>query len=127
MTGKDLIEMGFPQGRAVGVALRLIPKAKKALGPEGVERELRAVLANPVQNAAHEYFEELATALREEQEKPVSVERAAPAPYRIWGDHACSRGRSPCRPFRRRRSGVAREPPSCTRGRRHRGCRRGTA
>ena len=86
MTGKDLIDMGFPEGRAVGVALRLIPRARKALGPEGVERELRAVLANPVQNAAHEYFEELATALREEQEKPVYVERPAPAPYRIWGE-----------------------------------------
>jgi tRNA-splicing ligase RtcB len=50
-------------------------------------RELRAVLENPVQNAAHPYYEELARVLREETEKPKFAERAAPAPYKIWGEN----------------------------------------
>jgi tRNA-splicing ligase RtcB len=78
--------MGFPHGPVVGLALRLIPAAQAALGPEGAVRELEAVLADPVRNSTHEYFGELATALREEVEKPAYVERPAPAPYKIWGE-----------------------------------------
>ena len=87
MTGKDLIAMGFKEGAPVGVAMKLIPKAMKRLGPEGVERELKAVLENPVQNASHPYFAELARVLREESERPVFTERPAPAPYKIWGEN----------------------------------------
>src|SRR3954469_21827079 len=86
MTGYDLIELGFRPGRAIGVALRLIPEAEKALDAEGIERELRAVLADPVRNAAHPQFSELAEVLREEQEKPAFVERPEPAPYKVWGE-----------------------------------------
>ena len=86
MTGNDLIQLGFKPGKSIGVALRLIPAAEAALGPAGVERELRAVLADPVRNATHEYFGELADAIREEQEKPAYVPRPEPAPYRIWGE-----------------------------------------
>src|SRR5439155_19253596 len=86
MTGTDLIKMGFPQGPAVGVALRLIPQAAKSLDEASIERELRAVLGDPVSNAANPYFAELARALREAAERPVYVERAEPAPYRIWGE-----------------------------------------
>ena len=86
MTGKQLIEMGFSRGPAVGVALRLIPEAAKRLDEAAIERELRAVLADPVANAAHPYFAEVARALREESEKPAYAERPEPAPYKIWGE-----------------------------------------
>ena len=86
MTGKDLINLGYPHGPVVGLALRLIPRAAKTLDHASIERELRAVLADPVANAAHPHFAELARALREESEKPSYTERAAPAPYRIWGE-----------------------------------------
>lgn len=86
MKGKDLIKLGFSPGRPVGVALSLVPAAEAALGREGVERELKAVLDNPVQNAAHPYFAELARVLREDAEKPAFVPRAEPAPYQIWGE-----------------------------------------
>ena len=86
MTGKDLINMGFPRGPVVGLALRLVPEAAKSLDEASIERELRVVLADPVGNAAHPHFAELARALREESQKPTYTERAAPAPYRIWGE-----------------------------------------
>jgi tRNA-splicing ligase RtcB len=86
MTGSDLIAMGFPPGPAIGMALRLIPQAAKTLDGEAIERELRAVLSDPVANAAHRHFAELARVLREQNEKPTYTERAAPAPYRIWGE-----------------------------------------
>jgi tRNA-splicing ligase RtcB len=86
MTGKDLINMGFKHGPAVGLALRLIPEAARKLDAESIERELRAVVADPTANAAHPYFAELARALREEAERPAYVERPEPAPYKIWGE-----------------------------------------
>lgn len=85
MTGDDLLAMGFKPGRTIGIALRLIPAAQAALGDEGVDRELRAVLADPVHNSTHPYFSELADAIRAEQEKPAFVERPEPAPYQVWG------------------------------------------
>ena len=86
MTGKDLIAMGFAPGKALGVALRLIPEASKTLDPASLERELRAVLADPVHNGTHPQFGELADALREEMERPAFVVRAEPAPYKTWGE-----------------------------------------
>jgi len=88
MNGKDLIHLGFTPGRAVGIALSLVPKALAALGQEGVERELKAVLADPVHNMEHPYFGPLAQVLRENQEREVVAftERAEPAPFRIWGE-----------------------------------------
>ena len=86
MTGDDLIQLGFQSGPAIGVALRLVRKAARHLDEEGIKRELKAVLENPVQNAAHPYFAELARVLREQSERPVFHERPDPAPYKIWGE-----------------------------------------
>ncbi|CAA9412600.1 MAG: RNA-2',3'-PO4:RNA-5'-OH ligase [uncultured Phycisphaerae bacterium] len=88
MKGKDLIKMGFKPGPSVGVALLLIPKAAEHLNPHQLKRELKAVLADPITNAGHAHFAELARVLREEAAKPVEqfAERAEPAPYQIWGE-----------------------------------------
>lgn len=89
MKGKDLIKMGFKPGPAVGVALLLIPKAAEALDPYQIKRELRAVLNDPIGNAAHPHFAELARVLREEAAKPALVfaeREGGPAPYQIWGE-----------------------------------------
>src|SRR4051794_16143542 len=85
MTGKDLIKLGFKPGRAIGAALEAIPVAEKALGRAAMKRELKAVLDDPIINASHAYFAEVASALREDAEKPAFVERAEPAPYQAWG------------------------------------------
>src|SRR4051812_6778967 len=87
MTGKDLIKLGYKPGPAIGVALRLIPPALKALGHKDLKRELKAVLDDPITNASHPYLAELATALREEANRPAYIERAEPAPYQVWGEN----------------------------------------
>lgn len=79
--------MGFPQGPVIGVALRVIPEAAASLGGDDeLERELKAVLADPIRNASHPRFGELAAALRDALAKPAYVERPDPAPYQIWGE-----------------------------------------
>jgi tRNA-splicing ligase RtcB len=86
MKGKDLIKLGYKPGAVIGAALQLIPEAAKTLDREGLERELKAVLDDPIANAAHPYFAEVARLLRRENEKPVYQERDAPAPYQVWGE-----------------------------------------
>ena len=86
MTGSDLIRLGFQPGPAIGVALKSLRKAVKHLDKEAVERELKAVLADPVRHAAHPYFAEVARVLIEEAHRPVFHERSEPAPYKVWGE-----------------------------------------
>src|SRR3954452_11306893 len=86
MDGKDIINLGFQPGPVVGMALKAVKRAKKSLDGEAIERELRAVLADPVRNATHEHFADVARILREEAEPPVFHERDEPAPYKIWGE-----------------------------------------
>src|SRR5438046_1377225 len=88
MKAKDLFELGFKPGKAFGVALRLLPAAQKVYPNEqSLKRELKAVLDDPVRNATHEQFSELADALREDMERPAYVERPDPAPFQIWGEN----------------------------------------
>lgn len=86
MTGDDLLRLGFNRGKAIGLALRLIPEASKTLDAAGIARELQAVLADPSAHLTHPHFAELAELLREQNSKPVFVERSQPAPYQVWGE-----------------------------------------
>ena len=79
--------MGYKPGPVIGVALRAMPQALATLGPQALRRELKAVLDDPVRNAAHPQLSDVAQALRDEAERPAYVERPDPAPYRIWGDN----------------------------------------
>jgi tRNA-splicing ligase RtcB len=87
MKGKDLVRMGFKPGPPVGVALLLVAKAAEQLNPHQVKRELQAVLDDPIGNAAHPQFAELARVLREQAAaQQAFIERPEPAPYRVWGE-----------------------------------------
>ena len=85
MTGKDLIDLGFQPGPALGLALARVPAAVAALGMEAVARDLRAVAAEPTSHLDHPYFAEVAQTLAKEAARPVT-ERAEPAPYQVWGE-----------------------------------------
>ena len=86
MTAKDLIAIGYAPGPVIGVALRVMPDAARALDADALRREFKAVLDDPVRNAAHPQLSEVALALREAAERPPYVERPDPAPYRVWGE-----------------------------------------
>jgi len=45
MKPKDLIKLGIRPGPAIGVALKLLPEAKKALGHKVLEADLKALAA----------------------------------------------------------------------------------
>ncbi len=86
MKARDLIDLGYRPGPVIGVALRVLPEAAKVLDGDALRREYKAVLDDPVANAAHPQLAEVAQALRDAAERPAYVERPDPAPYRIWGE-----------------------------------------
>jgi tRNA-splicing ligase RtcB len=87
LSGRALIKLGFKPGPSIGVALKLIPQAHKELGARVIESDLRAILKEPNAYKEHTHWKMLAQALIDEAAAKVTyVERAQPAPYRIWGE-----------------------------------------
>lgn len=88
MKAADLLKLGYPTGRAIGVALKLIPEARQALGKEILERDLKAILTEPNAHTEHPHLALLAKALIQEQSRQSAyTERPEPAPYHIWGEN----------------------------------------
>lgn len=86
MNGKELLKMGYPPGRAIGAALRAVPRAQEELGHKGVKKALKQVVENPAEYREDPHFGEVALLLLEAAQQPEPfVERAQPAPYQIWG------------------------------------------
>jgi len=86
MTGKELIELGFKPGPAVGVALSAAPAVEAALGAEGARQALSTLVADPAAHIDHPQLGDVARQLVAEAVPPAYVEREAPAPYQIWGE-----------------------------------------
>jgi tRNA-splicing ligase RtcB len=86
MKPKDLLKLGIQPGPAIGVALKLIPDAKRALGARVLERDLQALVNEPNAYTDHPHLALLAQAILEQNARRTTyVERDQPAPYKIWG------------------------------------------
>jgi tRNA-splicing ligase RtcB len=87
MKARELIKLGMKPGPAVGVAMRLIPEAQKAMGNDALLRDLAAVIREPDAHADHPHLGPLARALVEQdRQQSRYTPRPEPAPYRIWGE-----------------------------------------
>jgi tRNA-splicing ligase RtcB len=86
MKPKDLLKLGFQPGPVIGVALKLLPEAEKAMGHRVLENDLKALVNEPNAYTNHPHLALLAQALIEQTtSRQTYTEREAPAPYRIWG------------------------------------------
>ena len=86
MKPKDLLKLGFQPGPVIGVALKLLPEAKKAMGHRVLENDLKALVSEPNAYTNHPHLALLAQALIEQTaSRQTYAEREQPAPYRIWG------------------------------------------
>jgi tRNA-splicing ligase RtcB len=81
--GDDVRGAGIPDGPVMGVALRLMPRAVRALGREGALMALAQVTASPDKGLADEHFGGVAERIIKEREKREArfAERDAPAPF----------------------------------------------
>lgn len=89
LTGKDLIEAGWSQGRALGMALKL----GRRLETDGMERSLilnrlQECWNHPETLTADPEWSRVATTIMDERDRSLPREPAAlgePKPYPIWG------------------------------------------
>src|SRR5687768_18305044 len=87
MKARDLIKLGFKPGPAMGVAMRLLPEAKRALGTKVLRSDLEALVKEPNAYKDHPHWALLAQALLEQDARRATyVDREQPAPYRVWGE-----------------------------------------
>ena len=63
LAAKDLLKLGFTPGPAIGIALKLMPRAHKDLGARIIESDLRAILKEPNAYKEHTHWKMLAEAL----------------------------------------------------------------
>ena len=66
MKPKDLLKLGYQPGPAIGVALKLIPEAKRALGARVLENDLKALVNEPNAYTNHPPLALLAQAILEQ-------------------------------------------------------------
>ena len=87
MNARDLLKLGFKPGPVIGIALKVIPDAERALGANPLEDELRALAADPNAYKDHPQLASVAQALIQHTAEQLTYqERAEPAPYKIWGE-----------------------------------------
>src|SRR5688572_21076653 len=87
MKARDLIKLGLKPGPAIGVAMRLLPDAQKALGAKVLRRDVEALVREPNAYKDHPHWALLAQAVMEQDGRRATfVERESAAPYRVWGE-----------------------------------------
>lgn len=86
LTGKDLKKMGFPEGRAIGEAMRVMETAYKGKSILHKKAMLKKVVETPALYAKHESLGPIATALliNAISNKPLNM-REKRIPYSIYG------------------------------------------
>jgi tRNA-splicing ligase RtcB len=90
MDGNTILQLGYPPGKAVGLALRAAEQAQaEGISEADVLDELADVLAAPEDYAGDPIYGPLASELINEQrrrERPAtSYDLSNAAPYRVWG------------------------------------------
>jgi len=86
MKAKDLIKLGYPQGPAIGAAIRAIPVASQHYDKKTLHAVLKSVLDNPAAYLDDPHFADLSQELLRKPVESTYIERAEPAPYKIWGE-----------------------------------------
>src|SRR5688500_5487797 len=87
MKARDLIKLGYKPGPAIGIAMRIFPKAQKALGAKVLRSDLEALVKEPNAYKNHPHLALLAQAVLDQDARQATyVHREQPAPYRVWGE-----------------------------------------
>ncbi|PJF37033.1 MAG: RNA-splicing ligase RtcB [Candidatus Thermofonsia Clade 1 bacterium] len=86
MNAHDLLGLGYPPGKAIGIALQVADEAAAQGEAESALLEtLRAVLAKPEAFSADPRYKGLAKELMRVREQPKAYQLDTYAPYRVWG------------------------------------------
>ena len=96
ITGKDILRLGYPEGRVIGLALEAARRAANdGLADEDILGELADVLSAPRDFSTDPLYGDVARALsgsRDRRERTPSYNLTHAAPYRVWGAEAIEPG-----------------------------------
>ena len=96
ITGNDILQLGYPQGKAIGLALAAAQRAAdEGISEADILNELVDVLNAPRDFAEDPLYGELARALSDFQrhrERTRGYNLTHAAPYRVWGEEAIEPG-----------------------------------
>lgn len=87
LRGKDLKALGYPEGRAIGMAINMMSKHYKRTDKETVLEILGKVLKEPDTYAQDEVLGRIVTELKGSERKEEIALREQPIDYRIWGQN----------------------------------------
>ena len=86
LSGKDLIKIGYPEGKAVGLAINTVLKHFRRSGKDEIYAMLAAVLANPKEFTQDSIWSKVALALVPSEKKSMAHELLkSRIDYRIFG------------------------------------------
>jgi tRNA-splicing ligase RtcB len=93
LSGKDLIKLGYPEGRAVGIAINTVLKYYKRAEKEEIFSMLKAVLLNPKEFIHDSIWNKVAVELVPTEKKSLWHElRKSRIDYRIFGASEIAEG-----------------------------------
>ncbi len=82
MKAKDILALGIPEGKLIGIILNIVKNHPDRNEPTKIETEIKTILEQPELYLEHEHF----AALANELVKPKPLERRSEAaPYKIFG------------------------------------------
>lgn len=93
LSGKDLIKLGYPEGRAIGIAINTVLKYFRRSEKEEIYEALKAVLANPKAYVQDSIWNKTALALVPSEKKSMAHELLKNRiDYRIYGSAEIEEG-----------------------------------
>lgn len=93
LSGKDLIKLGYPEGRAIGIAINTVLKYFRRSEKEEIYEALKAVLANPKAYVQDSIWNKTAFALVPSEKKSMAHELLKNRiDYRIYGSAEIEEG-----------------------------------
>ncbi|HRE48856.1 MAG TPA: RtcB family protein, partial [Aggregatilineales bacterium] len=93
MNGHDLLTLGFPEGKIIGLALRAVSKAAEDGTPEmDIRRTLEALLNDPTSYGDDPLYGEVARLLIDYMTPSAQPNLQTYAPYAIWGKQGIDPG-----------------------------------
>lgn len=91
--GKDLIAAGFPEGRAIGIAINVMLKHHRKMNKDEALGELARIAADPAAYAEHELYAPIVDALTGRDRKSEVIHELVPRKeYRIYGSEHIEQG-----------------------------------
>ncbi len=91
--GKDLLAAGFPEGRAIGIAINVMLQHHRKTNKDEVLAELARIAADPAAYAEHELYAPISDALTGRDRKTEHVHELVPRKdYRAYGSEHIEQG-----------------------------------